>query len=56
MIRDTVLYRMPNGPPGEIAQRVLDARDLERIFDYRRDAVARLGGRPSTLTAAWSGG
>ena len=48
---------MPYGPPGEIAQRVLVARDLERIFDYRRDAVARLlGGRPSTLTAAWSGG
>ena len=45
LICDTVLYRMPYGPPGEIARRVLDARDLERIFDYRRDAVARLGGR-----------
>ena len=57
LIRDTVLYRMPYGPLGEIAQRVLVARDLERIFDYRRDAVARLlGGRPSTLTAAGSGG
>ena len=47
---------MPYGPLGEIAQRVLVARDLERIFDYRRDAVARLGGRLSTLTAARSGG
>ena len=37
---------MPYGPLGEIAHRVLVARDLERIFDYRRDAVDRLlGGR-----------
>jgi ligand-binding SRPBCC domain-containing protein len=57
LIRDTVLYRMPYGPLGEIARRVLVARDLERIFDYRRDAVARLlGGRRSTLAAAGSGG
>ncbi len=56
-IRDTVLFRMPYGPLGEIAHRVLVARDLERIFDYRRDAVARLlGGRPSTLAPAGSGG
>ena len=57
LIRDTVLYRMPYGPLGEIAHRVLVARDLERIFDYRRDAVERLlGGRRSTLAAAGSGG
>lgn len=44
LIRDTVLYRMPYGALGAIAHRVLVARDLERIFDYRRDAVARLLG------------
>jgi ligand-binding SRPBCC domain-containing protein len=45
MIRDTVLYRMPYGPLGAIAHRMFIARDLERIFDYRRDAVERLLGR-----------
>ena len=33
---------MPLGPLGEIARRVLIGRDLERIFDYRRDAIERL--------------
>jgi ligand-binding SRPBCC domain-containing protein len=57
LIRDTVLYRMPYGPLGEIAHRVLVARDLEPIFDFRRDAVERLlGGRRSTLAAAGSDG
>jgi ligand-binding SRPBCC domain-containing protein len=44
LIRDTVRYRMPYGALGAIAQRVLVARDLERVFDYRRDAVDRLLG------------
>ena len=57
MIRDTVLYLMPYGPLGEVAHRILIARDLERIFDYRRDAVERqLGGRRGTLAVAGSGG
>ena len=57
LIRDTVLYRMPYGALGTIARRVVVARDLGRIFDYRRDAVDRLlGGRHSTLVAAGSGG
>ena len=56
-IRDTVLFRMPCGPLGAIAYRLLVARDLERIFDYRREAVERLlGGRPSALAPAGSGG
>lgn len=42
LIRDVVAYRMPLGPLGEIGRRVLIGRDLERIFDYRRDAVERL--------------
>jgi len=44
LIRDTVLYRMPYRVLGSLAHRVLVARDLERIFDYRRDAVERLLG------------
>ena len=44
LIRDLVVYRMPLGPLGEIARRVLIGRDLEKIFDYRRDAIARLMG------------
>jgi hypothetical protein len=33
---------MPYGALGALAHRLLLARDLERIFDYRRDAVDRL--------------
>jgi hypothetical protein len=41
---------------GAIAHRILVARDLERIFDYRRDAIKRLLGRRSTPAPALSGG
>ena len=44
LIGDHVLYRIPYRTLGALADRVLIARDLERIFDYRRDAVARLLG------------
>ncbi len=33
---------MPLGVLGAAAHRLLIGRDLERIFDYRRDALARL--------------
>jgi ligand-binding SRPBCC domain-containing protein len=46
VIHDTVLYRMPYGPLGEIGHRILVGRDLERIFDFRRAAVGRLLGAP----------
>jgi hypothetical protein len=47
---------MPYWPLGEIAHRVLVARDLERIFDYRRDAVDRLlVARDGRLAATGSG-
>jgi hypothetical protein len=39
LMRDTVRYALPLGPLGEIAHRLLVKRDLERIFDFRRDAV-----------------
>jgi ligand-binding SRPBCC domain-containing protein len=49
LIRDLVVYQMPLGPLGELARRLLIGRDLERIFDYRCEAVERLLGaaRPS---------
>jgi ligand-binding SRPBCC domain-containing protein len=41
IIHDRVRYSIPFGPLGELADRLLVRRDLKRIFDYRRDAVAR---------------
>ncbi len=42
VIHDHVRYAMPLGPLGAIAQRLFVRRDLERIFDYRGEAVAEL--------------
>jgi ligand-binding SRPBCC domain-containing protein len=41
IIGDRVRYSIPLGPLGELANRLLVRRDVERIFDYRREAVAR---------------
>lgn len=41
VIRDRVRYSIPFGPLGQLANRLVVRRDLRRIFDYRRDAVAR---------------
>lgn len=40
VIHDRVRYAIPLGPLGTIAHRLFVRRDLERIFDYRRDGVA----------------
>ncbi|HEY0391240.1 MAG TPA: SRPBCC family protein [Solirubrobacterales bacterium] len=40
VIRDRVRYAIPLGPLGTLAHRLFVRRDLERIFDFRRDAVA----------------
>lgn len=42
VIRDRVRYRIGFGPLGALAWRLFVRRDLERIFDYRREAVAEL--------------
>jgi ligand-binding SRPBCC domain-containing protein len=49
LVRDTVHYDLPLGPLGRLAQAAFVRRDLERIFDFRREEVARrLGaGTPS---------
>ena len=40
LMRDVVRYALPFGPLGEIAHALLVRRDLERIFDFRRQAIA----------------
>jgi ligand-binding SRPBCC domain-containing protein len=40
VMTDTVRYAMRAGPLGELARRGLVTRDLARIFDFRRDAIA----------------
>ncbi len=42
LMRDVVRYALPLGPLGELAHRLLVRSDLERIFDFRADAVAGL--------------
>ena len=44
-ITDRVRYAIPLGPLGAIAHRAFVRRDLERIFDYRREAFERLNPR-----------
>ncbi len=42
VVRDEVDYALPLGPLGELAHGLFVRRDLERIFDHRRLAVAAL--------------
>jgi ligand-binding SRPBCC domain-containing protein len=45
-VRDLVRYAMPLGPLGRLAHAAIVSRDLERIFDFRREAMAAaFGGR-----------
>lgn len=44
VVRDRVRYSLPLGPLGTLAHAAVVRRDLERIFDFRRDAVHRLLG------------
>jgi hypothetical protein len=40
LVRDRVSYEIPLGPLGELARLLFVRRDLDRIFAYRRLAVA----------------
>jgi hypothetical protein len=42
VLGDRVRYALPLGMAGEAGRALFVRRDLERIFDYRRDAVAAL--------------
>lgn len=44
VVRDHVEYALPLGPLGGLAHAAFVERDLARIFDFRRAAVARLLG------------
>jgi ligand-binding SRPBCC domain-containing protein len=44
IMRDVVRYALPLGALGRLARALFVRRDLERIFDFRRDAVAALLG------------
>lgn len=44
IIGDRVRYALPLGPLGELARVLIVDRDVERIFEYRRGAVAELMG------------
>lgn len=51
ILGDRVRYAVPFGLAGEAARLLLVERDLERIFDHRRDAVAEIfGGAPTPAT------
>jgi ligand-binding SRPBCC domain-containing protein len=41
LMRDTVRYALPLGPLGALAHRGFVRRDVERIFDYRAEALRR---------------
>ena len=45
--RDRVDYRVGFGPIGKLALRLLVRRDIERIFDYRQEAIFDLVDLPS---------
>lgn len=45
LMRDTVRYALPFGPLGALAHAAFVRRDLARIFDFRRETVARLAPR-----------
>jgi ligand-binding SRPBCC domain-containing protein len=42
VIHDRVRYAIPLGPIGDLAHRLFVRRDLERIFDFRGEALARI--------------
>lgn len=46
LVRDQVRYRLPLGALGALVAGRLVRRDLARIFDYRRDAVAAIFAGP----------
>lgn len=41
VMRDTVRYALPLGPLGTLAHALLVRRDVEAIFDFRREEVGR---------------
>jgi len=46
LMRDVVRYALPLGPLGTLAHAVLVRRDVERIFDFRAEAIPRVLSAP----------
>ena len=44
LMRDVVRYRLPYGPLGALAHALFIRRILNRIFDYRREALEQIFG------------
>jgi ligand-binding SRPBCC domain-containing protein len=42
IVEDLIEYEMPLGPLGRLARALFVRRSLERIFDHRREAIARI--------------
>jgi hypothetical protein len=42
LMRDVVDYSLPLGPAGAVAHALFVRRTLDRIFDFRREAIVRL--------------
>jgi ligand-binding SRPBCC domain-containing protein len=51
LVRDRVRYQIPLGPLGALAHALFVRRDLDRVFDFRHAAVARLLERESVPAA-----
>ena len=49
LMLDAVRYALPLGSLGELVHRKLVRHDLERIFDYRHEAIERAFGSPTSL-------
>jgi ligand-binding SRPBCC domain-containing protein len=52
LVRDVVDYSEPLGPLGALAHTLFVRRTVERIFDFRRDAMVRLLGGQRTDQSA----
>jgi ligand-binding SRPBCC domain-containing protein len=52
IISDRVRYAIPFGPLGELARLAFVGRDVEGIFDYRREAVGELMGAQADAAPA----
>ena len=51
VIRDTALYRLPFGVPGDVVAHWFVRRDLESIFRFRRKKIEELFGKDNRLSA-----
>lgn len=52
VVSDTVRYALPFGPVGRMAHTAFVRRQLNEIFQYRQETLARLLGSGATMAAA----